>query len=107
MLPEVPVIVTVTVPVVAVLLAVSVSTLVLVAGFDILPEESAPASSSNRMWRAAVTHRTNAVPRDLVPDQWKNDKCRQQNGPEPKSIACQQLLFLRDINRNLNDVSFS
>ena len=57
--------------------------------------------------RCHFLHWTNAVPCDLVPDQWKNGEGRQQNGPEPKPIACQQLLFLRDINRNLKGVSLS
>ncbi len=57
--------------------------------------------------RCHFLHGTNAVPRNLVPNQGENGEGRQQNRPEPKPIACQQLLFLRDINRNLNGVSLS
>ena len=77
---------------------------------DSLPAGSVHADSSNVMLARGRRHLldgTNALPRNLVSDQRKDDRSRQQNGPEPKPIARQQRLFLRDIDRNLKGVGVS
>ena len=62
------------------------------------------------MWRAVVAiSSTGRMPRRAIwyPTNGKTAKVAQQNDPEPKPKARQQLFFLRDINGNLNGVGLS